>query len=331
MKSMTIIIAVTLFYSLSLTRLCADSPEVERAKGNGAQAKITLRVVDSKGNPVVGATVSAGYYNPRNEADGMDGATDANGLFASSGTPIGEMHYQITKDGYYNTESSYWFYHQNDPAVIKDGRWQPWNPTNTVVLKEKRKPIAMFAKYADKVIPVQGKLIGFDLECCDWVTPYGIGKVSDLVIQYNGVYKGPQEYSKQIKITFSSENDGLESFELDKTSELMSQYNAPDTGYVSNITFERERTLMKILNSEELDENHYLILRVRSVTDGTGKIISANYGKIYGPIEYGLMGKDHRLKFTYYFNPDGTQNLEFNPKLNLFTNLPRLEETVGKP
>ena len=329
----TKVLAIAMFgYLLCIANLhAAESPEIRRAIDYGAKGKITLRVVDSKGNPVAGAKVSAGFYNPRNEADGMDGTTDANGQFTASGTPNGDMHYQITKDGYYKTESSYWFYRQNEPQIVKDGRWQPWNPTNTVVLKEKRKPIAMFARFADKVIPVQGKPIGFDLEYCDWVTPYGIGKISDLIFQYDGAYKGSQEYSKQIKINFSSENDGLESFELDKTSELMSQYNASDTGYVSNITFERERTPIKILKSEELDENHYLIFRVRSVTDSTGKIIGANYGKIYGPIEYGTMGKEQRLTFTYYFNPDGTRNLEFNPQLNLFTNLPWLEEKVSKP
>ena len=50
-------------------------------------------------------------------------------------------------------------------------------------------------------------------------------------------------------------------------------------------------------------------------TDEDGKIISAKYGNI--PLEFdfdpfGVLG------FTYYFNPDGTRNLEFDPQNNLF-------------
>ena len=71
---------------------------------------------------------------------------------------------------------------------------------------------------------------------------------------------------------------------------------------------------------------HYLVFRVHSVIDKDGKIVSADYGKIYPPIEYGFIAKHHGIRFTYYFNPDGTRNLEFNTKLNLFTNLSSLEQ-----
>jgi hypothetical protein len=51
------------------------------------------------------------------------------------------------------------------------------------------------------------------------------------------------------------------------------------------------------------------------VIDSSGNIISANYGKIQGDFSVARNGK---LKFIYYYNPDGTRNLEFDKKKNLF-------------
>ncbi len=36
------------------------------------------------------------------------------------------------------------------------------------------------------------------------------------------------------------------------------------------------------------------------------------------------------IRFTYYLNPDGTRNVEFDPAKNLFRNLPWIEG-VRKP
>jgi hypothetical protein len=57
------------------------------------------------------------------------------------------------------------------------------------------------------------------------------------------------------------------------------------------------------------------------VVDATGKIISANYGKIYGDF----------MNFSYYLNPTpNDRNVEFDPKRNLFTKL-KTEEQVMAP
>jgi hypothetical protein len=58
------------------------------------------------------------------------------------------------------------------------------------------------------------------------------------------------------------------------------------------------------------------------VTNAQGEVVSAFYGKIYRDI-----GRYH---FTYCLNPDGTRNVEFDPRRNLF---PRLggRGVVGAP
>ena len=72
--------------------------------------------------------------------------------------------------------------------------------------------------------------------------------------------------------------------------------------------------------------NGVLRFRVRAKTDKDGKITEAKYGKIYGDIEFApLKPNKTRLSFTYYFNPTGTRNLEFDPNQNLLKGLTNIE------
>lgn len=317
MKTLIALVPVLIaFYASS--NLQAASPELEAAKTDGARGMITLRVVDSKGKPVEKAQVSAGFYNPHKRNDTSEGMTDTNGLCSITGVSDSQMRYTITKDGYYRTSEPYWFYRRGENCV-HEGRWQPWNPTNTVILKEYRNPVPMYAKNVDVSIPVQGSPIGFDLEKGDWVAPHGQGNRSDLLVRYVATYEGPQAFSKRIEISFSSAQDGVQVFAIDGNSKFISMYAAPEEGYVPTLVLERERTRDKIIKSQEIGEGQYLVFRIRAVKDKDEKIICANYGKIYGPIDYGRMGEKHRLMFSYFFNPTANdRNLEFDPNRNLF-------------
>ena len=287
---------------------------------HGARGQVTLRVIDSIGNPVDKAHLSVAFWKSDSSADVVvsEGTTDLKGLFVATGNTIHSMNYTFTKEGSYETHGTYWFYPGSGRTVV-EGRWQPWNPTVAVVLKERRNPIPMFARKVDVNIPARDKAVGFDLEKFDWVPPYGSGIRADIMFEYVAKYTGPQDFSKQLVITCSHPQDGLQTFSLEKTSEFMSSYTAPQYGYSPQYVQKRERTRTKIIKSMELGENQYLLLRVRTVTDKEDKIVSANYGKIYGPIEYGRMGDRDRLMFTSYFNPAANdQNLEFNPQRNLY-------------
>ena len=308
----------------------ATKDEIKNAISKGAKAKITFRVVDSKGNPVSGAQVGAGFFNQnmRGDGAGVSGKTDSNGLFAATGEPTGDMSYGITKEGYYKTEGSYWFYRANDTNTVKDGRWQPWNPTNTVVLKEIRNPVPMFARELEIKMPVQNIPVGFDFEKGDWIAPYGDGIKPDMLIRYSNTNTGPGflDFSRQLEMTFGNTNDGILVLPIDGSSTLHSLYEAPESGYGPNLLLQEDMTTYKIIKQVELDANHYAIFRARSVTNDSGRIVSANYGKIYGPIQYGILDERKYIRFeSYYFNPDGTRNLEFNIKSNLFL-VPKYEK-----
>jgi len=309
----------------------AESSAVDEARQHGAQGKVTLRVVDSKGNPVGQAHLSLGLFPTDTYAsvDVREGRTDSDGLFVVEGKTVADMAYGVKKDGHYGTTGKYWFYRQGEECVVS-GRWQPWNPTVAIVLKELRKPVSMYAKQVYIAIPVQGTPVGFDLEKGDWVAPHGQGSRSDLLVQYVATYENPPVFSKRLEMAFSNAQDGVQALPLDVTSEFVSAYAAPESGYAPRIVLESERPRTGTIRNQDIGDNRYLVFRVRTATDKDGRITRANYGKIYGPINYGRMGETHCLMFSYYFNPTvNDPNLEFDPSQNLFGQTDR--QRVYKP
>lgn len=302
-------------------KLLGVSPEVENARQHGARGRVTLHVADSTGKPVEKAQLSVAFWASDSSADVVvsGGQTDTNGCFGVEGKTVGDMNYTITKTGYYTTEGRYWFYPGSGRSVA-DGRWQPWNPTNTVVLKEHRNPIAMYAKHVDAPVPVRDAPVGFDLEVGDWVEPCGKGIKTDIFISYSGNIVDMLTFSNQLVIACSNRMDGLQRAGKETWSPFVSAYEAPCDGYQPNMVLSIDRTRHKILRREEVTASEYLVFRVRTVLDDKGNIVSARYGKIYGPIEYGESDTNQggMVRFTYYLNPtDNDRNLEFDPRRNL--------------
>jgi len=348
MKPFPLKMLLLLSMCLYVSACGADTPEVEKARQYGARGKVTLRVVDSTGKPVEKARLSVAFWGSDSSADVVvsEGQTDANGLYPAEGRTTGEVTFTITKEGFYKTHCTYLFYransldksqsramrstlgeyllyHQAENSVLKN-RWQPWNPTVTVVLRERRNPTAMHVKQVNTRAPLLGQAIGFDLEKGDWVAPYGQGATPDLVIKYTANYENLLTFSKRLEVSFSNPQDGMQSFPLDGSSEFMTMYAAPEHGYEPAIIDETARTPAKILTKSKFADGHYFVFRVRSVTDEQGRIISANYGKIYSkdlvypPIECSRDGDKHYMLFIYYFNPTSNdRNLEFDPSRNL--------------
>ena len=138
--------------------------------GMGDRAMITIRVVEETGEPIPDATVRIGFFDD----NGMHvGSTDTNGVFFAAGNPpTADVSYSISKDGYYWHGDNYhfsWTYDSRDKC-------DPWNPTNTIILKQIKSPVPMYAKRVEALIPVLDTPVGFDLEKGDWVSPCGGGR-----------------------------------------------------------------------------------------------------------------------------------------------------------
>lgn len=277
------------------------------------EAKITVKVVDLDGNSVPNAKVSIGFRQGGNAWIGEDkaeiirGLSDSNGLFAAQARCAGGMSIGVTKDGFYR---SYGDHHYPGTYQSKE-RWEPWNSTNKVVLKEIKNPIPMYVKEIRSVIPETDKEIGFDLERGDWVAPYGNGAVSDFIFYAINEQVSLRDYKYTLLLTFPGQADGIQVADCQQVHEasvLKMNYCAPCDGYLPKWEQFRNR-LPEQGETSNIEPERKYYFRVRTKVDKDGNIISAYYGKIHGDF----------LQFTYYLNPaPNDRNLEFDPEKNLY-------------
>jgi len=303
------------FYAYS-----ASSTKLKYAAQYGAEGKVTLHVVDDQGVPVSDAEADVALFEKSSYANikKLEGVTDTNGFFIVEGKTIGEMRYSIKNDEFYITRGEYWFY-SSERESVKDGRWLPWNPAVPVILKPKKNPIPMYVKRVDIEIPEQNKSLGFDFEKGDWVAPYGMGVIADLHFFYSLETQDLWTGVEQFEIANTNLMCGVQETEGDTYSTFISKYEAPAEGFNYRWNDILNRTKTKIIERKKLAEENYLIFRSRAIVDSQGKLVRANYGKIYPPIKHGVDGGKAELSFTYYFNPiPNDRNLEFDPDKNLF-------------
>ena len=296
-----------------------------------ADACIVFEVVDETGLPVPKAVVNCEALLPPSarykgkSSDTFSGTTDAEGRVEVRIVAYDDMKCVFTKREYYDSVVTYRFHGRVTPDVV-DGRWQPWASKETVVLKRIRNPIPMYAKRVDVDVPETGKAVGYDLEKGDWVSPYGKGIVPDLAVTVTGQTDGTSEADTQMVVTFQNPGDGIASYtvplsnDMPSGSILVSAHEAPETGYDPEYRYAmryrpKAEDQVNVVPCNSL--NFYF--RVRSEMTDEGERAQAWYGKMYGDlIAHFHYGKTIRISFTYYLNPDGTRNVEYDPKRNLF-------------
>ena len=225
------------------------------------------------------------------------------------------------------------------------GRWQPWNPTIELPLRRILNPIPMYVRELRLDVtpfPAFDEPLGYDLKKGDWLSPHGNGQIADFIFRVHCDWSeeqspyGDQYYNATLELTFSNEGDGIIEFRDSQPETEGSIYRlpryAPESGYTNRWSAERftnkdGSTLATI--SRRKDMNYFF--RVRTQKDETGKMVSAHYGKIRGPLDFGFRGKRNGLSMTYYFNPTpNDRNMEFDPSRNLFTDLSPSEQ-VNEP
>lgn len=105
-------------------------------------AKVTLHVVNQDGKPVSDTKIRAGFWMGR---DNLSVYPDEEGFVSFESPVLGDgvfcnelLYHPIrnpnVKDKYYLT--IFRLQYASPSKNVKAGRWQPWNPTVTMVLKE---------------------------------------------------------------------------------------------------------------------------------------------------------------------------------------------------
>jgi hypothetical protein len=295
-------------------------------------AKVTIKVVDEGGKPIEAARVGIGFEYNQNwgtKETGRASLSDSQGLFTASASTNGHIGWNITKDGYYKTIGSYDFQEYGHLG------WKPWNPTLEVVLRKIVNPVPMYARDTRRSrveIPVAGTDIAFDLIEFDWLNPYGRGTTADLLFHLDLMDNGGDDFEYKLKVSFTNTFDGA--VEIYENIRQGSVFKLPRVAPVNGYDKEIEVYFVGLKRGSKVswkDDRHY-IFRVRSEEEN-GQLKRAMYGKILSDIKLSSAKKKGgmpSIEFKYYLNPNYTRNLEFDPKQNLFGNLPDLER-VNEP
>jgi len=288
--------------------------------------KVTIKVVDNDGQPVENAKVTVRYDYAKGFGMGwgtsskfFDGVTDKDGYYTLTKTAPSCWMYTVRKQGYYLSGENYEFKDKIGGLV-----WLPWNPTMEIKLKKVMCRTKMYAKSINNMnaikVPVLNETVGYDLEKGDWVAPYGMGVINDLVFIFKVRFVKNDDWDVSYKLTFSNKYDGIQEYFIPdgNQSEYYWPYEAPEYGYQNEINwsaFYHPGGWAGVHKSDYKEDRKY-IFRVRTKTDEEGNIVEASYGKIVGDIR--LHG-DGYLVFTYFFNPTGSRSLEFGGNLFKFS------------
>lgn len=308
--------------------VAANCPAV--AQHEFPKARVTARMVDEDGKPLAGVKIRL-IFGAKHDAKAIvpvEGVTGSDGLFAGEGYSDGGYGTRIEKEGYYPSGLA-------APRLIdiKDGRWIPWNPVATTVMRKIGNPVALFAKTGWMEIPAIGEACGYDLEKGDWVTPHGQGTVADLVFVLQRRYASRQDFEVVVTLSFSQAEDGIQEAvmpEVGRFSRFKWAREAPDGGYesklVTRFAHPEGGTYEQTASPEQ---NYFFRVRTESLN---GRIIKAHYGKIAGGLQLAPShSKTCKVKLTYYFNPIPLdRNLEWDTTKNLLEGLSG-EETPRDP
>lgn len=305
-------------------------------------ARFTVKVVTDGGDPVENAVVAASTFDHwvPGEGFGKDvnittpAPTDKDGLATIEMQSMdGRFGVGVREQEGFYRDRGIWDYRLKE---VKDGKWQPWNPPIEIVFKPILNPIPMFARKLGEApatvdIPVVGEPVGFDLMKGDWVAPHGAGVTADLVftlteeVPFQSVDK---PFAATLEVSFSNPLDGIQSVlaPLNEGSELRLPRYAPGDGYEEKLIKRIGRPAEdKPINAGTREDQNYFF-RVRTIVDENGKIKSAQYGKIIGDLRF---WGNRRIRFAYCLNPTSLdRNMEFDPKRNLFTNLPSSQRVL---
>lgn len=295
-------------------------------------AKVTLHVVNQDGKPVSDTKIEAGFWMGR---ENLSARPDKDGMVTFTSPAIADavftneqlyhpIHNPTAKDKYYLTRICKNFGSRR--TNVKDGKWQPWNPTITMVLKERRHPIPMYATGTQYTItlPRQNEWFGFDMQKCDLMPPHGTGRHVDLELRH--LWEEGEKSTLQYR--FPDEKAGAYWFVYHEScassGSLRSPYTAEETnGYaLKTIDFTRAFRVGYVSHTDkDLWENQGLIFRTRTKINSTGEVISAQYGKMYAPSGTHFQRTptgNTKVCLCYYLNPTvNDTNIEFDPMNNL--------------
>ena len=257
----------------------------------GLPAKVTVKVCDSEEKPVTNVTVVFCFaIHNRREPNTVVARTDADGMATGEANANEIVTIHLDKEGHYWSFVEYGLW--GPGKGYQTGRWEPWNPTVEVVLREKKRPQRNYRRGSETAYHLTREgLYGFDLLANKVVEPGSKDGHADFYFSGTGSYydrdmKIKGDWEKRDVFTFNFPEDGFITMKRNKDSDFAFAYEAPLTGYGNPVEYFRSRT-----NPERTkpypDGDVFLIFRVSRKNAETGSMES-----YYGIIEALTYKKD---------------------------------------
>lgn len=307
----------------TLVALCAFALSVaamdslmENAIRHGAMAKIRYRVIDDEGAPVSNVVAHVWFSSYARHQDDAEWfvTTDTNGMFTVEHRTNESLDCGFDKEGYYHSSDKILFRERKDVlAKVKDGKWQPYGETRTVVLKRIKNPHEMLGPDCppQRKVKIYDKWLGFDLEKGDFLPPMGVGAESDMLVRFRLNGRMPHDWSIMMDVSFTNNPyAGACRLKKDGWSDMKSSYYADTNAvYQTDFTFKYCHEKGVYPYSDKLNQDEYMIFRIRTKVDRDGKLVSARYGKLYGPWNFEDAGGSQIYK-VFLNAKDNDANLE---------------------
>ena len=287
--------------------LCAGWSARERAATFGAKASIEVHVVDDAGDAVTNADVEVYFGLSVREGATIKGKTDAKGMFAAKGKTTGEVYINVRKKGCYETAKKLDLA-ADENRKVSWGKWMPDKIPCMAKLRQIRKPVKLLTSDGEKGHDIYEPKVwmGFDILKNDWVSPYGKGETVDFEVIYESDGKKFLDYTgSELTMRFVRPYDGAYVRTLDWDSKFHTDFEAMTNGqYQTQFKFFEKKNAPRDWSSEKITKDQYLVLRVRSKTDGNGNFIGAHYAIIQGPLSFGYGRKSFGfVGLNTFFNP----------------------------
>ena len=322
-----------------------------------ATERLHVKVVDDEGAPVSNAVVKIGFstskvifgggHGGKSKVGRAEGHTDLSGWatvkFDCQSSDFG---WHAEAPGYYRGKTMREHFEFDEifvPPVFVKIILREHEKQGEALLYRKKNPRPMYAYTRELEVksPLANGRYGFDLQCFDWLPPYGKGKVADFYYVRNR----PDETNMTVKAKFNQSSytvfkngepgfpklgevvgriefdedcgayigrkTGCESFPSVYAADLSQEYQK---SFPIAITGNGGHTFW-LQESDVIGPGEYMVIRSRVKRDEAGNILSQNYSKIIG--SFGLSYSVSADEFV--FNPDENDtNLEFDPTRNLY-------------
>ena len=317
-----------------------------------ASERLHVKVVDDDGIPVSNAVVNVSFTSGHvvfgkgtphyyKGYTGQDGRTTVRFNCNSS-----HVHWSVKANGFYPSESRKEVFKIEVipiPPIFYKVNMLEHEKHGEITLYRKKNPQPMYAYSRQKQVesPIANGRYGFDLQCFDWLPPFGKGKVADLyyvrerkdIERVNRLISQNNEY--RIRVFRSDEPDapqfgdvvGRIEFEKGCGAYVCKQTgneNFPAThqadlnaNYLPSLPIRicENNGKLWLMEGPVVAKDEYMVIRSRVKYDEKGNIISANYSKIIGP--GGFAGCANFMELVFNPRPNDT-NLEFDPNRNLY-------------